>query len=261
MWNEYVCTENWLNVEYGILQEKIVTNFQDYFLTTMNEKCPVDSTKDKRDPTTLFNYSTANTLHPCSLDPKSFFNINTGFNSERVHTELYQPAVNVVERHNCNGYCFRKNKKRKKQVQRSPPRVLNNMTVGIGRKKKEDENNVLGENNCRFDFPQPLNDNGTCMKIREYVSGSDGVEPQYTYELSMNSIRNDRWLNSHMYGLMQIWLANMDFQLVVDVNKVVSYMTKYVCKPEMEMTKGLSKMVQKIINVENHRGLGPKGIF
>ena len=40
------------------------------------------------------------------------------------------------------------------------------------------------------------------MKIREYVSGSDGVEPQYTYELSMNSIRNDRWLNSHMYGLM-----------------------------------------------------------
>ena len=106
-----------------------------------------------------------------------------------------------------------------------------------------------------------MNDNGTCMKIREYVSGSDGVEPQYTYELSMNSIRNDRWLNSHMYGLMQIWLANMDFQLVVDINKVVSYMTKYVCKPEMEMTKGLSKMVQKIINVEHHRGLGPKGIL
>ena len=52
----------------------------------------------------------------------------------------------------------------------------------------------------------------------------------------------------------------MDFQLVVDVNKVVSYMTKHVCKPEMEMMKGLSKMVQKIINVEHHRGLGPIGI-
>ena len=99
------------------------------------------------------------------------------------------------------------------------------------------------------------------MKIREYVSGSDGREPEYTYELSMNSIRNDRWLNSHMHGLIQIWLANMNFQLVMDVNKVVSYMTKYVCKPEMEITKGLSKMLQKIINVEHHRGLGPKRIF
>ena len=117
--------------------------------------------------------------------------------------------------------------------------------------KKEDENNVQEENNCRFDFPQPLNESGTCVKIRECVSGSDGVEPQYTYELRMNSIRNDRWLNSHMHGLMQIWLANMDFQLVVDVNKVVNYMTKYVCKPEMEMTKGLSKMVQKIFNIES----------
>ena len=94
-----------------------------------------------------------------------------------------------------------------------------------------------------------MNESGTCVKIREYVSGSDGVEPLYTYELRMNSIRNDRWLNSHMRGLMQIWLANMDFQLVIDLNKVVGYMTKYVCKPEMEMTKGLSKMVQKIINV------------
>ena len=80
LWNEYICTEHWLNVEYGIFQEKVVTNFQDYFLTTMNELCPIDSTKDKRDPTTLFNYSTANTLHPFSLDPKSFFNISTGFN-------------------------------------------------------------------------------------------------------------------------------------------------------------------------------------
>ena len=39
----------------------------------------------------------------------------------------------------------------------------------------------------------------------------------------------------------------MDFQLVVDVNKVVNNMTRYVCNPEMEMSKGLSKMVQKII--------------
>ena len=98
------------------------------------------------------------------------------------------------------------------------------------------------------------------MTIREYVSGCDEGGAIYTYEIRMNSGRNDRWLNSHMYGLMQIWLANMDFQLVVDVNKVVSYMTKYVCKPEMEISKGLSKMVENIINVGHHTGLGPKGI-
>ena len=98
------------------------------------------------------------------------------------------------------------------------------------------------------------------MKVREYVSGSDGNSPEFTYELCMNPLRNDKWINSHMFGLMQIWLANMDFQLVVDVNKVVSYMTKYVCKPELEMSKGPSKIVKNLINIGHHTGLGPKGI-
>ena len=68
--------------------------------------------------------------------------------------------------------------------------------------KNDQENNVLLENNCRFDYPQPLNEIGSCMKVREYVSGSNGSETEYTYELRMNSIRNDRWFNSHMHGLM-----------------------------------------------------------
>ena len=77
----------------------------------------------------------------------------------------------------------------------------------------------------------------------------------------MNSQRNDKWLNSHMHGVMQVWLANMDFQLVVDVNKVVNYMTKYVCKPEVEMSKGLSKMVENLINIGHQTGLGTKGVL
>ena len=60
------------------------------------------------------------------------------------------------------------------------------------------------------------------MKVREYVSGSDRNSPEFTYELCMNPLRNDKWINSHMFGLMQVWLANMDFLLVVDVNKLVS---------------------------------------
>ena len=108
-WDERICTEHALKVEYGIKQEEIIKNYQDYFLTTVNNLCPVDSTKDKRDPSTLFNYSTSNTLHPCSLDPKKYFDNFNGFNFERSNVELYQPAVNVVDRHNCNSYCYQKN--------------------------------------------------------------------------------------------------------------------------------------------------------
>ena len=78
--------------------------------TAMNELCPVDSTKNKRDSTTLFNYSSANILKPYSLDPRAFLISNNGFNSDRGYAELYQPAVNVVEQHNYKDYCFRKNK-------------------------------------------------------------------------------------------------------------------------------------------------------
>ena len=112
-WNERVCTDHVMKVEDSIKQEEIINNFQDYFLTTMNELCPIDSTKDKRDPSTLFNYATADALHPCSLDPKKYFDDDNGFTSVRSNVELYQPVVNVVERHNCNGYFFRPNKKRK----------------------------------------------------------------------------------------------------------------------------------------------------
>ena len=55
-------------------------------------------------------------------------------------------------------------------------------------------------------------------------------------------------------------VSNMDFQLVVDVNKVASYITKCLCKSELDMSKGLSKMLEKLINVGHHTGLGPKGI-
>ena len=64
----------------------------------------------------------------------------------------------------------------------------------------------------------------------------------------MNSLRNDRWINSHMRGLMEMWMANMDFQLVVDVDKVIAYMTKYVTKPEIEMSSNMNKMILTVIN-------------
>ena len=70
-------------MEDGIKQEEIIKNFQDYFLTTLNNLCPVDSTEDKRNPSTLFNYDTTDVLHPCSLDPNEYFDDVNGFTSVR----------------------------------------------------------------------------------------------------------------------------------------------------------------------------------
>ena len=50
-----------------------------------------------------------------------------------------------------------------------------------------------------------------------------------------------------MRGLVESLLANMDFQLVVDIDKVIVYMIKYVTKPEIGMSSRMNKMVGIII--------------
>ena len=64
-----------------------------------------------------------------------------------------------------------------------------------------------------------------------------------------------------MRGLMEIWMANMDFQLVVDVDKAIAYMTKYVTKPEIEISSGMNKMIEQIINKSHVDGLTTKAIL
>ena len=65
---------------------------------------------------------------------------------------------------------------------------------------------------CRFGYPLPINTTGTCMKVSEYILDYDEEgNPTFGYKLRMNSLRNDRWINSHMQQLMEIWMANMDF--------------------------------------------------
>ena len=63
-----------------------------------------------------------------------------------------------------------------------------------------------------------------------------------------------------MQELMEIWMANMDFQLVVDVDKVIAYMTKYVTKPEFEISSNMTKMILHVINKAHIDGLTTKEI-
>ena len=85
--------------------------------------------------------------------------------------------------------------------------------------------------------------------------------PSFGYKLPMNGLCNDRWIDSYMQRLIEIWMANMDFQLVVDVNKVIAYMTKYVTKPEIEISSNMNKMIVQIINKSHVDGLTTKAIL
>ena len=58
-----------------------------------------------------------------------------------------------------------------------------------------------------------------------------------------------------MHRLMNFWLANIYFQLVVDIDKVILYMSNYVTKLEIEICSGINKMIEKIINKLHADGL------
>ena len=42
-----------------------------------------------------------------------------------------------------------------------------------------------------------------------------------------------------------MWLANIDFQLDVNFNKVIANIIKYVSKPQIEISSGMNKMIEK----------------
>ena len=73
-----------------------------------------------------------------------------------------------------------------------------------------------------------------CLRIYGYLLKYVGDVPNFGYTLRINSLHNDSWINFHMRGLLIMWLANMDFQIVLDIDKVIAYMTKHVTRPEVK---------------------------
>ena len=113
----------------------------------------------------------------------------------------------------------------------------------------------------RSDHPLQINNTDTCMKVCEYILDYDEEgNPTFGYKLRMNNIRNDRWINSHMRGLMEIWMANMDFQLVIDVDKIIAHITNYVTKAEIKISSNMNKMLLHVIKKDHVDGLTTKAI-
>jgi len=72
-------------------------------------------------------------------------------------------------------------------------------------------------------------------------------EKEKRVKLEIKSKRNDRWISSHMDPLMTVWRANMNVQLTINLGKVIGYMTKYVTKMEVSLTKGAQAMMARVL--------------
>lgn len=106
----------------------------------------------------------------------------------------YQNIVNSVQRHTrCSAaYCLRKKAGQQEQT-------------------------------CRFDYPRP-----------QQVASSLQFEklPDGTVHAVLTTRRNDPRVNSHNRMMIQHWRANVDLQMIVDVEACARYMAKYASKGE-----------------------------
>lgn len=86
------------------------------------------------------------------------------------------------------------------------------------RKKAGDQ-----EQHCRFDYPCPLQQASTLQFEKLHDGAVRGI---------LTTKRNDPRVNSHNRLMIQHWRANVDIQIIVDVDACVRYMAKYAAKGE-----------------------------
>ena len=60
--------------------------------------------------------------------------------------------------------------------------------------------------------------------------------------------RNDKWMNSHVRPIFEVWLANIDVQLIIDKGKVIEYLTKYMTKAEAINEAGIKRIVRRLLD-------------
>lgn len=76
---------------------------------------------------------------------------------------------------------------------------------------------------CRFEYPRDQQPSST-IKFEKLDNG--------TVRATLETKRNDSRLNSHNRVMLQHWRANVDLQIIVDVQACARYMTKYAAKGE-----------------------------
>ena len=125
------------------------------------------------------------------------------------NAEDYSSLVNTVERHTkCNAaYCSRKK-------------------AGQTQAK------------CRFDYPR---------QTREATNIEVETLPNGRIRAKVITKRNDPLKNTHNPTLLQHWRANVDLQVIIDMEDCVRYTTKYAAKAETK-SQTAKQIFQTCIN-------------
>lgn len=128
----------------------------------------------------------------------------------------YQDLVNSVERHTrCSAaYCLRQ-----KGAQQTPT--------------------------CRFKFPREVQEQ-TNIQFEELSDGR--------VRATLHTKRNDPRVNPHQRTMLQGWRANVDLQIIVDVESCARYIAKYAAKGEPKSTSAASifaNCVAKLNDTDN----------
>ena len=97
-------------------------------------------------------------------------------------------------------------------------------------------------------------------KITRKKKKSD-VTPQVKFRVEIFRRINDCLFNSHIFHIIECWQANIYFQSVLDVGKVVDYITKYATKSEITRTRRIAKMMKTFLNDEIDKGQGVNTVF
>ena len=89
---------------------------------------------------------------------------------------------------------------------------------------------IHGQQQCKLKFPKNLE-----AETRVVISRTKRVDGSYTpYKLEIASKRvNDERITNHNTQQLKYWRANCDFSVLYDINRVVSYITKYASKAEV----------------------------
>ncbi|XP_059064746.1 uncharacterized protein LOC131856825 [Cryptomeria japonica] len=92
---------------------------------------------------------------------------------------------------------------------------------------------------CRYNAPWPLNLRGSKL-YEDIETGEKKIEPT----------RNDDRVNSHNRHILQLWRANIDWQLVLSKYVVIKYIAKYAAKAE-KSSETYHQMLMHLSEMEN----------
>lgn len=178
-------------VKLGKKSQKTIVQFHDFLLATMHPNPPTDAAYNIRSPNTDFDPKTTTVPHPSSVFPLNHIH------DPEFMEDLYCKSINAQSRHKHQAYCDKNHKKREQ--------------AKIDGKTEEEISAI--ECDCRCDYPKDIAI-VTTLSVTESVIQTKEGDKLLKYKIKLVPRRNDRWLNSNMRPLMDVWGANMDVQSI-----------------------------------------------